>query len=416
MTIFDSLFEALMTAAERVDQLRQKSGTKAALLALLATAILIYVLAPGPYDPEMPCPMDNTSSIGLEPPLWWVGGGPSTPLLSSMGLDPNSRISYEVALGTSDEDMQVVGTARGGRRKENLHINITRPLDPGTVYLWRVAAENGFKKRAESEVWTFSTRSLPVIEHFEADRTAMDLGETLNLSWSVANAGEVEIEPGVGEVSTWGEVTLAPSNDVNYTLTARNFAGMARAAVEVAILQPRVIDSMAGGWSSLEDGRGSIVQDIRTVTGVEDDATRISYDLVPDGWVGITRTVRGRGGNGSLNLAGTDGISFFLRGSESANTLQVWVGDANGTVYGRPWERGAIAPDWARQEALYEEFGCIEAEGSGCIDATLDLRNVTAFYFIVRDPEGGALGSSGWIAVDDLEALRLKDGGAEGRP
>ncbi len=416
MTIFDSLFEALMTAAERVDELRQKSGAKAALLALLATAILIYALAPGPYEPEMPCPMDNTSSIGLAPPLWWVGGGPRTPLLSSVGLDPNSRIGYQVALGTSEEDMQIVGTARGGRRKENLHINITRPLDPGTVYLWRVVAENGLKKRAESEVWTFSTRSLPVIERFEADRTVVDLGEPVTLRWSVSNAEEVEIDPGVGEIPIRGEVSLAPTEDLTYILSARNFAGEARAAVEVAVHQPRVIDSMAGGWSSLEDGRGSTVQDVRAVAGVEDDATRISYDLAADGWVGITKTVTGRGENGSLNLAGTDGISFFLRGSESANALQVWVRDVNGTIYGRPWERSAITPDWTHQEALYDEFGCIGVEGSGCRDATLDLGNVTAFYFIVRDLEGGELGSSGWIAVDDLESLRLKDGGAEGGP
>jgi len=184
----------------------------------------------------------------------------------------------------------------------------------------------------------------------------------------------------------------------------------------VAVHQPRVIDSMAGGWSSLEDGRGSTVQDVRAVAGVEDDATRISYDLAADGWVGITKTVTGRGENGSLNLAGTDGISFFLRGSESANALQVWVRDVNGTIYGRPWERSAITPDWTHQEALYDEFGCIGVEGSGCRDATLDLGNVTAFYFIVRDLEGGELGSSGWIAVDDLESLRLKDGGAEGGP
>ena len=408
------LFEASMTAAERVDGFLKRSGPKAAFLALLAAVLLIYAFAPGPYEPEMPCPTDNTSSIGLAPPLWWIGGAPRTPVLSSMGLDPNSRIRYDVLLGVSDEDMRVVGTTSGGRGKENLHLNITTPLEPGTVYRWQVVAENGLKKRSESEVWTFSTRALPEIERFEVDRSVVDLGESVTLSWSVINAREAEIGPGVGEVPLKGEVSLAPQDNVTFTLTVRNFAGMERASVDVAVSQHLVIDSMAGGWSTREDGKGSHVQDIRSVAGVEENATRISYDLILGGWVGITKTLSRRGGSGSLNLAGTDGLSFFCRGSESANALEIWLRDANGTIYGRFWEGGAISQDWTGLEAGYEEFGCIEVEGTGCKDATLDIGNVTAVYFIVADRESQEFGSSGWIAIDDLEAFHRQDGEAEG--
>jgi hypothetical protein len=403
--LLDALFEALMTAAERADGLLQRSGAKAAFLALLAAVLLIYALAPGPYEPEMPCPMDNTTGIGLAPPLWWIGGAPRTPVLSSMGLDPNSRIRYDVLLGVSDEEMQVVGTTSGGLGRENLHLNITTPLVPGTVYLWQVVAENRLKKRSEGEVWTFSTRALPEIERFEVDRSVVDLGESVTLSWSVVNAREVEIEPGVGEASLQGVATFAPQDNVTFILTANNFAGEARASVDVAVLQPQVIDSMAGGWSTYEDGRGSLVHYIRVVAGVEGNATRISYDLVPGGWVGITKSVYSRGGSGSLNLAGTDGLTFFCRGSGTANALEILLKDANGTIFGRSWAGSAVSSDWARQEAGYEEFSCIEVEGTGCRDAAFDFGNVTAAYFIVRDRENQEFGSSGWIAIDDLEAF-----------
>lgn len=406
--LLDDLFEALMTAAEKVDGLLQRSGAKVGLLALLAALLLIYALAPGPYQPDTPCPMDKTSSIGLMPPLWWVGGAPKTPFLSSAGLDPNSRIGYQLLLGTSAEDMHVVGSTSGGRRRENLHLNITTPLDPGTVYLWQVVAENGLHKRSESEVWTFSTRALPTIERFEASRSVQDQGEPVTLSWSISNAREAEIEPGVGEVPLRGEMSFVPGENVTYTLAARNFAGEASAAVDVAVLTPQFIDSMAGGWSTFEDGRGSVVQNIKVVGGVEENATRISYDLVPDGWVGITKTVYPKSGAGRLNLAGTDGLKFFARGSETSNALEIWLRDANGTIYGSSSE-DAIPEDWTLLKMGYGDFGCVEAEGAGCRDATFDFGNVTAIYFVVRDRESQEPGSSGWIAIDDLEAFR-RDG------
>lgn len=234
--LLDALFEALMTGAERADGLLQRNGAKAAFLALPAAVLIIYALAPGPYEPDTPCPMDNTSRIGLAPPLWWVGGAPRTPVLSSMGLDPNSRISYSVLLGPSGEEMEVAGTTHGGRERENLRVNITTPLDPGTVYLWQVVAKNRLKKSRESEIWTFSTRALPEIERFEVDRSAVDLGESVNLSWSVINARDAEIEPGVGVVALTGEMSLPPQENVTYILTAINFAGEAKASVDVAVL------------------------------------------------------------------------------------------------------------------------------------------------------------------------------------
>ncbi|KQC15882.1 MAG: hypothetical protein PHO60_08140 [Methanothrix sp.] len=403
--LLDALFEALMTGAERADGLLQRNGAKAAFLALPAAVLIIYALAPGPYEPDTPCPMDNTSRIGLAPPLWWVGGAPRTPVLSSMGLDPNSRISYSVLLGPSGEEMEVAGTTHGGRERENLRVNITTPLDPGTVYLWQVVAKNRLKKSRESEIWTFSTRALPEIERFEVDRSAVDLGESVNLSWSVINARDAEIEPGVGVVALTGEMSLPPQENVTYILTAINFAGEAKASVDVAVLEPKVIDSMAGGWSTLEDGMGSVVQDIRSVSGVGENATRISYDLVPGGWVGITKTVSKRSGTGSLNLARTDGITFFWRGSSTGNALELRLKDVSGAIIGRSFEGASISSGWTPLVAEYEEFNCIEVVGVERKDAAFNFGNVTAVYFIVRDRENQEFGSSGWIAIDELEAI-----------
>jgi hypothetical protein len=408
---FDRSFEALMAAAEIVDGLIQGivggGRSKQRLLVVggvIVAALLLFALAPGPYEPQIPCPMDGTVGIGLAPPLWWVGGGPATPVLSSIGLDPNSRISYRVILGTAEEDMVVVGTAEGGRGRENLAINLTEPLLPGTAYLWRVEAENRLKKRYSGEVWTFRTRDLPEIELFEAERSVVGLGDDLVLRWSVADASEVEIEPEIGPVSLRGDTTLSPREGVTYTLVARNFAGESTATLEVEVLPSFIIDSMAGGWSTAVDGLGSRIQEIWAVPGVEDDATRISFDLLPGGWAGITKTPSRRGG--VLDLTGTDGVSFSSRGAGSGYSLEVWLRDADGTVHRRSWDAGAVPMNWTRMEASFEEFECVEAGGGGCTDEILAGGNVSTISFVVaaRGQEGS--GRSGWIAIDDLAAFR----------
>ena len=407
---FDRLFEALMAAAEIVDGFIQgvsRGGrAKQSLLVVggvMAAILLVFALDPGPYEPQIPCPVDGTVGIGLAPPLWWIGGGPATPVISSVGLDPNSRISYRVLLGTVEEEMGVVGTAEGGRGRENLAINLTEPLLPGTAYLWRVEAENRLKKRSSGEVWNFRTRNLPEIELFEADRSVVGLGDDLVLRWSVADASEVEIEPEIGPVSLRGEATLSPRERVNYTLVARSFAGESTAYVDVEVLPNFIIDSMAGGWSTAVDGLGSRVLEIEAYPGADDDATRISFDLIPGGWAGITKSPSRRGGG--LDLSETDGLSFSSRGSGYAGPLEVWISDAAGTFYGRSWEEGAVSMNWTRHEALYGEFGCIEVEGGRCTDVALDLGNVSAIYFVVIDREGQRSGTSGSIAIDDLAAF-----------
>lgn len=407
---FDGSFEALMAAAEKVDGLFRRKRSRWGILAALAALLLVYALAPGPSEPGTPCPPEKTADLGLSPPLWWVGGGPETPVLSSIGLDPNSRIDYQLLLGAAGEDMTPVGRARGGREMESLSINLMAPLAPGTVYRWQVVAENRIKKRAESRVWTFSTRALPEIESFEAGRSLVDLGDPVTLRWSVANAREAEIEPGVGPVPLRGEMSLAPQENVTYTLSAKNFAGTERATVEVLVTKPLFIDSMAGGWSTLEDGKGSVVRDIKDVVGIEDNATRISYDMVSGGWVGIAKTFSLKDGNESLSLAGTDGISFFSRGGCSSKALEIRIVDKNGTARGRTWDEGAVSSDWTRLEAGYEELGFIKAEGSEEKDAAIDIGNVTVVYFIVADRERQEFGSSGWIEIDDLEAFHRREG------
>ena len=412
--LFDRLFEALMTAAERADGLfgrgRSRTGLLG-LLALLAALLLAYALAPGPGVPLTPCPPDNTTGIGLSPSLWWSAGGLREGFLSSAGIDPNSKISYRVLLGAEGEEMQLVGTVRsGGGGTGNLFVNMTAPLAPGTVYRWQVVAENAIGKRAQGEVWTFSTRPLPEIESFEADRSLVDLGETVTLRWSVANAGEAEIMPGVGAVPLRGEMNLAPQENVTYTLSATNFAGTERASVEVVVTRPLLIDSMAGGWSTVEDRKGSVVREMGSVLGVEDNATRVSYDLASEGWVGITKSFSGSDGNGSLNLAGTDGISFFARGGGAANALELRLEDSRGTISRFTWPVNTASSDWKKLESGYQEFGCTATGGSDCEERAFDLGNVTTVHFMVSDRERREFGSSGWIAIDDLQAFHQRDG------
>lgn len=60
------------------------------------------------------------------------------------------------------------------------------------------------------------------IDTFSADRLTISIGESTNIRWVAQGADQVEIAPGVGEVPTFGSMTVTPTQDTEYVLTASN--------------------------------------------------------------------------------------------------------------------------------------------------------------------------------------------------
>lgn len=85
-----------------------------------------------------------------------------------------------------------------------------------------------------------SSEDLPSIVSFNADPDVVAKGESSNLIWSVSNATEVVIEPGIGTSSLTGSQRIFPEKTTTYTLTATNRAGSVSATKVVNVEEPSI--------------------------------------------------------------------------------------------------------------------------------------------------------------------------------
>ena len=390
------LFETAMSVAEKVDRVFSSGKRRRGFVALLVVLLAAYIFVPSPEVPVMIYPAENISGIGLAPPFWWEGGAPSIPVISSLGLDPNSRINYEIFLGTGVDNLTATVKFEEDGRKSTLNCNLTDPLLPGITYYWQITATNSLGKSSKGPVWKFSTRAVPTIESFGTDHLIVNGGEPVRLTWSVANASNVKLDP-LGEVPASGEMVLYPQENSTYVLIGSNFAGEASSVLNVVVIRPLVLDSMESGWSTYEDGVGSKIEKIESIEGKVDNATKISYVLVEGGNVGISKNVSKR----AKSLAGTDGISFFYRSSDVSGPLKMTLVNQEGCTFEISWQDPGAADIWTLLEARYENFRPL----GGC-DVDLDPEKVASISYEVYDEVDWVSGSYSWLAIDDLQGIR----------
>src|SRR5579883_2338564 len=76
------------------------------------------------------------------------------------------------------------------------------------------------------------------INSFTAEPSSIEQGQSATLRWSVANATDITIDQGLGQVAANGSRQVFPSNTVTYTLTARGAGGSDTRSVTVEVSAP----------------------------------------------------------------------------------------------------------------------------------------------------------------------------------
>ena len=71
-----------------------------------------------------------------------------------------------------------------------------------------------------------------------ADRTSIQKGESVRLTWTTTEAQNVSIAPEVGAVTAQGSTTVTPADSATYTITATGAGGSADASVRIAVTPP----------------------------------------------------------------------------------------------------------------------------------------------------------------------------------
>ncbi|MFZ0962202.1 MAG: PEGA domain-containing protein [Terriglobia bacterium] len=119
-------------------------------------------------------------------------------------------------------------------------------LAPGT-YRLRVALpdyktwENSITVTAGETVEAFVTlekENLAPTATLGADRSSIEAGQSVTLTWTAINAADVDIEPGLGKVGLTGSTNVSPRESTTYTLTAIGRGGIKTATAYVSVTAP----------------------------------------------------------------------------------------------------------------------------------------------------------------------------------
>ncbi len=99
--------------------------------------------------------------------------------------------------------------------------------------IFKIQATDGvFQKIKTIQIRVFKH---PQILQFKTTREAIIRGQTITINWKAIDAETVTIDNGIGEVELIGELNIAPSKDILYTVTAHGETSKAVAFLKVLV-------------------------------------------------------------------------------------------------------------------------------------------------------------------------------------
>ncbi len=163
----------------------------------------------------------------------------------------------------------------------------------------------------------------PTVDAFTATPDSVESGGAVVLAWETTNATSVDIAPGVlaaGEPD--GTVTVNPTANTTYTLTAKNADGMAMASVTVMIIGPQVL-SFTANPQAVALGEDSVLSwNVSDATGVritDGAGTEVFNGATLMGTMTVTPAVATPPGTVTYTLVATDDQSRMATESVTIN-------------------------------------------------------------------------------------------------
>lgn len=192
------------------------------LIVLLSALMAVGCLPSLPDKPAVNQPpiahIDSVSATQVVPG--------ETVAFSGHGIDPDGKVVAYRWRSSIDGELSTSQSFQ------------TSSLSVGSHTIW-------FRVQDEKGEWSNETpcnvavvplgAAPPVINVFEAS-PCVSPGQSSILTWQVAGASVVKIEPDIGNVALTGNRTVSPARSTIYTLTASNAAGTVTAAAEVSIV------------------------------------------------------------------------------------------------------------------------------------------------------------------------------------
>jgi peptidoglycan-associated lipoprotein len=118
-----------------------------------------------------------------------------------------------------------------------------RPVVRALLFLFSLVAVfvAGCKKKpptAAPPAYTPPPAAVTPTASLTADKTSINRGDSVKLTWSTTDATNVSIAPEVGAVTPQGSTTVTPTDSTTYTLTASSAGGNADSSVHISVNAP----------------------------------------------------------------------------------------------------------------------------------------------------------------------------------
>jgi len=159
---------------------------------------------------------------------------------------------------------------------------VAQPTDPSGRYVWRMWFLSGsywstrslsfnyirsyyYPPDIPSTIPRYIPRPVPAPEYnpaalinaFSASKSAIEVGETVVLTWTTTNAATVTISPNVGAVATSGSTTVTPGAITTYTLTAKGKSGNSVSSTTTVTVRQRVLPAIGISQPTIKRGESA---------------------------------------------------------------------------------------------------------------------------------------------------------------
>lgn len=209
----------------------------------------------------------------------------SAPVISAFSADPQvASAGAEVTLSWNvtgadmltlmTDDVDVSGSS-----------SIT--LVPAATTTYTLIAENGFgtSNRSIEVVVEPAALGAPSITGFESQPSTVTLGSSSTLSWTVAGADAMRLEPLGIDVSGTTSRVVTPSSTTTYRLTATNEAGSVSRSVTVEVAEPpppggRAFSVLVVGQSNAQGVNLGDPNEVRAYIDAADGVSMFGNDYV----------------------------------------------------------------------------------------------------------------------------------------
>jgi len=179
---------------------------------------------------------------------------------------------------------------------------VAQSFDPAGRYTWRMWYSSGYSWSTRllsfNYIRSYYPPDIPYptpapvynpasISSFSASKSSIEVGETVVLTWTTANAASVTISPGVGTVAATGSTTVTPAATTTYTLTASGKSGSSVSSTATVTVRQRVSPTINISQPTIKRGQTTSLSwnapgAIRVyITGVGDAGTSGTTQISP---------------------------------------------------------------------------------------------------------------------------------------